>query len=274
MSLTPAARDYCRHLLVSSAFGLGSMLLSACDKSSAENQPVLTIGAGGEIVEVDQIDALAPFDPALQQLVYHLSLEQTEEFIRRFPNSVVIDVRPPEQYLAGHLPGAKNADWLADLEVFQLLVGNLPKADKYLIYGSTAMLNDTGAAVALMRTIGFQNLHTFYASYDAWQSAGRPFEQGPDDHPIALPNPPSREVVEGVDDPELETAWVVWRRAEDMVSRRDAHLRVPDKNNKPDDAQPTAPPATTPGRSGSPPSKSPARGNYDPGVPTDNLTIP
>lgn len=269
MLVTTTARGYCRNLLVFSALGLGSMLLCACDKSSAENQPVLTIGADGEIVEVEQIDALAPFDPALQQLVYHLSLEQTEEFVRRFPNSVVIDIRPPEQYLAGHLPGAKNADWLADLEVFQMLVGQFPRTDKYLIYGSTAMLNDTGAAVALMRIIGFQNLHTFYASYDAWQNAGLPFEQGPDDRPIPLPESPSREIEAGVDDPELATAWAVWHRVEDMVELRDAHLRAGNENNKP-----TVAPAKPPGQPDSPAPKRPARGNYDPGVPTDNLTAP
>ena len=194
---------------------------TACKKSDADGQTVLTIGRDGKIVEADQVDKLAPFDPATQQLIYHLTLDQAEEFVRRFPDSMVLDIRTREQYEAGHLPGATHADWLHDKDIFLILVGEQPKSDKYLVYGSTAMIADTAEAIALLRTIGFQNLHTFYESYDAWQGASLPFEQGPDPDPLPLPDLPSEEYVEGVSEPELKEHWEMWGRSKVYVEERD-----------------------------------------------------
>ena len=194
---------------------------TACQKSDADNETVLTIGRGGKIVEADQIDELAPFDPATQQLIYHLTLDQAAEFIRRFPDSMVFDIRSREQYEVGHLPGATHADWLHDKDVFQMLVGQLPKSDKYLVYGSTAMVADTAEAIVRLRSIGFQNLHTFYESYDAWQSASLAFEQGPDPDPLPLPDPPGEEYVEGVSEPDLNNHWDMWTRTKGYVDDRD-----------------------------------------------------
>ena len=205
------------------ALAFAALATTACRDSDADNEPVLTIGRDGQIVEADSIDELAPFDPATQQLIYHLTLEQAEEFVRRFPDSMVFDIRSREQYEAGHLPGATHADWLHDKDIFQMLVGQLPKGDKYLIYGSAAMIADSAEAIVLLRSIGFQNLHTFYQSYDAWQGASLPFEQGPDPDPLPLPEPPSEEYVEGVSEADLKEHWDMWNRTKIYVDARDGN---------------------------------------------------
>lgn len=197
-----------------------SATLLSCGGDKKDEELVLTIGADGEIVEADQVDELAPFDPTLQQLIFHLNLKQAEEFVSRFPNATIFDIRSSDQYAGGHLPGSNHVDWLADRELFQLFVGQLPREDKCLIYGSTAMLQDTAAAIALLRGIGFQNIYTFQDSYDAWQSAGLPFEQGTDPNPLPLPLPP--EEVEGAGEEDLSAQWAVWRRAEQQVNLRQA----------------------------------------------------
>ena len=203
------------------ALGIAALAHTACQDSGSDGETVLTIGRDGKIVEADQVDELAPFDPATQQLIYHLTLDQAAEFIRRFPGSMVFDIRSREEYEAGHLPGATHADWRHNKEIFQMLVGQLPKSDKYLVYGSSAMIAETANAIVLLRSIGFQNLHIFYDSYDAWQSASLPFEQGPDPAPLALPDPPGEEYVEGVSEPELKEHWEMWHLTREYVEARD-----------------------------------------------------
>jgi rhodanese-related sulfurtransferase len=199
-----------------------ALVISGCDPSGADDQTVLTIGRDGQIVDAGEIDELAPFDPASQQLIYHLSLTQAEEYVRRFPDSTIFDIRPRDQFEAGHLPGATHAEWLHDKDVFQMLIGQMPKQEKYLIYGSTAMIADTAEAIVRLRTIGFQNLHTFYASYEAWQTASFPFEQGPDSDPLQLPDPPSEDYVDGISEPELKDHWDMWQRTKAYVEARDS----------------------------------------------------
>lgn len=206
----------CSRLLVLLTVSAG--LLSCGDKNSGE--VVLSIGPDGNVVEADKIDELAPFDPAVQQLIFHLNLAQASEFVKRFPDSTVIDIRPPDEYQAGHVPGASNVDWLADQELFQMFVGQLKRDEKYLVYGSVAMIPETAAAIALLRGIGFQNLYTFYESYDAWQNAGMPFEQGRDPEPLPLPERP--EQVEGETEEVFEANLEIWKRAEQQVKQRDA----------------------------------------------------
>jgi len=201
------------------AFLAVSLSLHSCGDRN-DGEVVLTIGPDGKPVEADQIDELAPFDPSVQQLIFHLNLAQTDEFVKRFPGSKIIDIRPPDQYEAGHLPGATNVDWLADKELFQLFVGQLLREEKYLVYGSVAMVPETAAAIALLRGIGFQNLYTFYDSYDAWQSGGLPFEQGPDPDPLPLPERP--EHVEGETIEVHEANLEIWQRAEQQVKLRNA----------------------------------------------------
>lgn len=227
-----------RLFIPATSLAITALVSVACQKSDADSELVLTIGRDGQIVEADQVDELAPFDPATQQLIYHLTLEQAEEFVRRFPESMVFDIRPREQYETGHLPGATHADWLHDKDVFQMLVGQLPKSDKYLIYGSTAMMAETAKAIVLLRSIGFQNLHTFYQSYDAWQAASLPFEQGPDPEPLPLPDPPSEQYVEGESDADLKEHWDMWNRTQAYVAARDGLPVAPNSETPAADAQP------------------------------------
>ena len=212
------ARHFMSTILVATIAGSMASCGGGGDEGNEEVE--LTIGPDGEIVEVDEVDELAPFDPALQQLIYHLNLDQAEEFVRRYPSSLIFDVRPKAEYEAGHLPGATHVDWRADQELFQFFIGQLPREDKYMVYGSVAMAGETPAAIALLRGIGFRNLFLFLDHYEGWQNAGLPFEQGPDPDPLPLPDQPEQEEVEG--DADLAIIWALWRRANEFVKQRDA----------------------------------------------------
>ncbi|KFF59305.1 hypothetical protein JF66_12285 [Cryobacterium sp. MLB-32] len=69
-------------------------------------------------------------------------------------DTVVIDVRTPAEYQAGHLEGAINID--AQSEAFEGLVTALPSDGDYVLYCSTG--NRSGSAVARMTDLGFTSL--------------------------------------------------------------------------------------------------------------------
>lgn len=68
--------------------------------------------------------------------------------------AVVIDVRTPAEYSAGHLAGAVNID--VEAADFAARVGGLPKDAQYLVYCRTG--NRAGAAKTQMQSMGFAHV--------------------------------------------------------------------------------------------------------------------
>lgn len=86
----------------------------------------------------------------------------------------VLDVRPPEEYAAGHLPGAVNVP-LAELEKH---LEYLPAGKEVVAYCRGPYCVLAFEAVATLRTHGL-SARRFEAGYPEWQTAGLPTEQGP-----------------------------------------------------------------------------------------------
>lgn len=69
-------------------------------------------------------------------------------------DAVVIDVRTPEEYGAGHLEGAQNIDiYAAD---FKDQIGSLDRDDKYVVYCRSG--NRSGQAKEIMEQMGFTDV--------------------------------------------------------------------------------------------------------------------
>ena len=134
--------DFLRNniLLVAAAVGSGAMLL----------WPLLRLGAGGPRVN---------------------TLQATQMMNR--DNALVLDVREPEHYAAGHILGAKNLP-LAQLE---------QRAGEFDKYKSkpVIVICDTGSvaarAVALLKVRGFSNVVNLAGGFRAWLQGGLPVEK-------------------------------------------------------------------------------------------------
>ena len=134
--------DFLRNniLLVAAAVGSGAMLL----------WPLLRLGAGGPRVN---------------------TLQATQMMNR--DNALVLDVREPEHYAAGHILGAKNLP-LAQLE---------QRAGEFDKYKSkpVIVICDTGSvaarAVALLKGRGFSNVVNLAGGFRAWLQGGLPVEK-------------------------------------------------------------------------------------------------
>lgn len=83
----------------------------------------------------------------------------------------VLDVRPPEEYESGHLPGAVNLP----LEDIESRLGEIPKDQEIVAYCRGAHCVLAFEAVATLRKMGFK-VRRLEEGYPEWKAAGLPVE--------------------------------------------------------------------------------------------------
>jgi len=89
----------------------------------------------------------APTGPRAPTAPLAVALETLKQ-----PDVVLLDVRTPEEFAAGHLTGAQNLDFLAP--GFREKVAKLDKTKTYVLYCASG--NRSGQANVLMEEAGFK----------------------------------------------------------------------------------------------------------------------
>ena len=84
------------------------------------------------------------------------------------PGTTIVDVRTPQEYAQGHLPGAVNVD--VSSPDFAAQIGTLDPSAPYAVYCHSG--NRSGVAVAAMADQGFTNAFHLGGGITAWQQAG------------------------------------------------------------------------------------------------------
>jgi rhodanese-related sulfurtransferase len=86
----------------------------------------------------------------------------------KLPNTVLVDVRTPEEYASGHLAGAT----LIDVEGadFATKVAALDKAKTYAVYCRSA--NRSKVAMTIMQRAGIVGVYDLAGGITSWKSAG------------------------------------------------------------------------------------------------------
>lgn len=107
--------------------------------------------------------------------IVKVDVEQFDE-LRADPNAIVLDVRTPKEFEAGHLPGAINLS--ATDKSFDAEVAKLDKRKTYLVHCKTGKRSDV--AVHKMQTMGFATLYDLSGGYVAWTAAAKPVEDDAD----------------------------------------------------------------------------------------------
>jgi rhodanese-related sulfurtransferase len=100
-----------------------------------------------------------------------LSVEEFDKK-RKEKDAVVLDVRTPEEFKEGHVPGAVNLD-ISDKD-FDKKVDALDKGKTYLVH--CARGGRSSRATEVMRP-KFDKLYDFSGGMNAWQKAGKPVEK-------------------------------------------------------------------------------------------------
>lgn len=84
---------------------------------------------------------------------------------------VFVDIRPAEQFKAGHIPQARNIT----LDTLDAHVGTLPK-DKPIVFVD-AHGRDSGRAVTQLRKHGFERVSCLDGGLNAWTEGGLPLKK-------------------------------------------------------------------------------------------------
>jgi rhodanese-related sulfurtransferase len=84
------------------------------------------------------------------------------------PNFVIIDIRTPDEYAAGHLENSKLINYYA--ENFKAELDKLDRDKSYLIYCRTG--HRSGLVRDIMEGMGFLSVYNMEGGITSWQSAG------------------------------------------------------------------------------------------------------
>lgn len=84
--------------------------------------------------------------------------------------SIVIDVRTPEEFKEGHLPNARNIDWLSD--DFEASVKQLEKSTTLLVYCKSG--GRSAAAAVKLRGLGYNPVYELEGGIEDWKIAKLP----------------------------------------------------------------------------------------------------
>lgn len=98
--------------------------------------------------------------------------EQAQKLIAE-KKVVVLDVRTPSEFAAGHIAGATNLDYKA--EDFKTRVAALDKNQAYLVHCASGVRS--ASACAVMDKLDFKTLYDLKGGISAWQDAGLPVEK-------------------------------------------------------------------------------------------------
>ena len=123
----------------------GVLLLSACGGSTATDSKL-------ELTSVGNIAEIVAEPPA---------------------DLVILDIRTPEEFAAGHIAGAINIDYYAS--DFEARLGDLDLDVPYVMYCNSG--NRSGNALPLMDSIGFSEVYELDGGIQAWFNAGNAIEQ-------------------------------------------------------------------------------------------------
>ncbi|HEX8912679.1 MAG TPA: rhodanese-like domain-containing protein [Humisphaera sp.] len=96
---------------------------------------------------------------------------------RQQPGAIVLDVRSPDEFADGHVPGAVNIPVAGkEGDKFDKAVAALPKDKPLLVHCRSGVRS--AKAIAKLREMGFTNLSEFPGGWVAWAKAEKPAVKG------------------------------------------------------------------------------------------------
>ena len=95
-----------------------------------------------------------------------------ERQAKRDPSLFVLDVRTPEEYAAGHVPGAVNVPY----DQVASHLAEIPKDKDVVLYCRSG--RRTGLAAEVLEANGYTKLGHLQGDMEAWLKDGRPVESG------------------------------------------------------------------------------------------------
>ncbi len=101
---------------------------------------------------------------------YDVESPQAASILKRFPKLIILDIRTPREYAAGHLKGAKNIDFFEDN--FAAEIGKLDPKKGYLVHCASG--GRSGKSMKTFKEKGFTTVYHIADGYKGWVAAKLP----------------------------------------------------------------------------------------------------
>ncbi len=110
---------------------------------------------------------------AARNVIREVGIEHAEQAVR--DADLVLDVREPDEFAAGHLPGAV----LVPRGLLEFKLSGSPELAsrdlKIVLYCKTS--GRAALAAAALHEMGYLNVQSIAGGFDAWKAAGKPVAQ-------------------------------------------------------------------------------------------------
>ena len=103
----------------------------------------------------------------------NISVEDADKLLKSDSKIVVLDVRSPEDFQAGHIPGAKNLDFFG--KDFATQVAALDKSKTYLVHCAAG--GRSAQACRVFEQEKVPSVLHLNEGFKAWEKAGKPVEK-------------------------------------------------------------------------------------------------
>ena len=100
-----------------------------------------------------------------------ISVDTAANLVAEQPELQILDVRRPDEYIAGHLKGATLVTW-GDTDFEKQALTKISRAKPVLVYCRSGRRST--AATESLAGLGFTKLHNLEGGITAWQAAGKP----------------------------------------------------------------------------------------------------
>lgn len=101
---------------------------------------------------------------------YEILSKQANALLKKYRNWVILDLRTPKEFKAGHLKGAKNLNYYAD--DFEAKMEALDRSKTYLVHCASG--GRSGKAMKLFKRKKFAAVYHMKDGYKGWMAAKLP----------------------------------------------------------------------------------------------------
>jgi rhodanese-related sulfurtransferase len=103
----------------------------------------------------------------------NISVNEAEKLIKDDPKIVVIDVRTPDEFSAGHIKGAKNIDFNGN--DFEKQIEGLDKSKTYIVHCAAG--GRSAQACKIIEQVKLPSVYHMNEGFKAWEKAGKAVER-------------------------------------------------------------------------------------------------
>lgn len=132
---------------------------------------MLAASLGNEVVETSVVEAIDRFLTSIPKDYYTIKQVDQLKSISKNKNALLVDVREPNEFNSGHIPGAINIP----LRTLTQNLDKIPQNRPVILYCTTGYR--TAMGVMSLEILGYRNVSGFPPSIQGWKTAGEPLEK-------------------------------------------------------------------------------------------------